>query len=72
MLQFDTQRRATAGELERAAGLAAFYSKARDSQKVNVDYTERKNVRRQQNAPPGLVWYTNARTMLVTPQGDAS
>ncbi|GAC1628085.1 MAG: hypothetical protein NVS4B5_19390 [Vulcanimicrobiaceae bacterium] len=53
----------------RAASLAAYYSKASASEKVSVDYTERKHVRRQQNAPPGLVWYTNARTLLVAPAG---
>jgi predicted ribosome quality control (RQC) complex YloA/Tae2 family protein len=67
VLQLDSQRHATATELERAASLAAYHSKARGSEKVSVDYTERKHVRRQQNAPPGLVWYTNARTVLVAP-----
>ena len=70
VLQFDSQRSATDDELERAAGLAAYHSKARNSEKVSVDYTERKHVRRQQNAPPGLVWYTNARTLLVAPAGE--
>jgi predicted ribosome quality control (RQC) complex YloA/Tae2 family protein len=72
VLQFDSERRATADELQRAAGLAAYHSKARNSDKVSVDYTERKYVRRQQNAPPGLVWYTNARTLLVAPAGERS
>jgi len=72
VLQLDTQRRATAEELQRAATLAAYHSKARGSEKVSVDYTERKHVRRQQNAPPGLVWYTHARTVLVAPLGETS
>ena len=72
VLQFDSPRHATASELQRAAGLAAYHSKARGSEKVSVDYTERKHVRRQQNAPPGLVWYTNARTVLVAPLGEPS
>jgi predicted ribosome quality control (RQC) complex YloA/Tae2 family protein len=72
VLQFDSERSATADELERAAGLAAYHSKARNSDKVSVDYTERKYVRRQQNAPPGLVWYTHARTLLVAPAGERS
>ncbi len=72
VLQFDSQRSATSDELERAAALAAYHSKARNSEKVSVDYTERKHVRRQQNAPPGLVWYTNARTLLVAPAGERS
>lgn len=68
VLHIDSQRPPTADELDRAAALAAFHSKARGSEKVSVDYTQRKFVRRQQNAPPGLVWYTNARTLLVRPE----
>ncbi|GAC1523981.1 MAG: NFACT family protein [Vulcanimicrobiaceae bacterium] len=69
VLRIDAAREPSPGELERAASLAAYYSKASASEKVSVDYTERKHVRRQQNAPPGLVWYTNARTLLVAPAG---
>ncbi|MBC5798535.1 MAG: DUF814 domain-containing protein [Candidatus Eremiobacteraeota bacterium] len=68
VLHIDSQRTPTSDELDRAAALAAFHSKARASEKVSVDYTERRFVRRQQNAPPGLVWYTNARTLLVKPE----
>lgn len=68
VLHIDSGRRPTGTELDRAASLAAFHSKARGSEKVSVDYTERRFVRRQANAPPGLVWYTNARTLLVAPQ----
>ena len=70
VLHVETGRAATDTELRRAAALAAFHSKASASEKVSVDYTERKHVRRQQNAPPGLVWYTNARTLLVAPAGE--
>jgi predicted ribosome quality control (RQC) complex YloA/Tae2 family protein len=69
VLHLDTAREATPSELERAAELAAFHSKAGASDKVSVDFTERKYVRRQSNAPPGLVWYTNARTLVVAPRG---
>ncbi len=68
VLHIDTGREPAPAELERAAELAAFHSKARASEKVAVDYTERKYVRRMQNAPPGLVWYTNARTLVVAPR----
>jgi len=70
VLHLDSERSATDAELERAASLAAFHSKARASEKVAVDYTERKFVRRQKNAPPGLVWYTNARTVTVAPEAE--
>jgi len=54
-------------DLDRAASLAAYYSKARGSAKVPIDYTMRKNVRAQRNAPPGLVWYTHRRTIVAAP-----
>jgi predicted ribosome quality control (RQC) complex YloA/Tae2 family protein len=54
-------------DIERAASLAALYSKAKGSAKVPVDYTLRKHVRKQQNAPPGLVWYTHPKTIMVAP-----
>ncbi|MFW5649050.1 MAG: Rqc2 family fibronectin-binding protein [Candidatus Alkaliphilus sp. MAG34] len=48
-----------------AATLAAYYSKARNSAKVAVDYTQRKNVKRQRGAKPGMVTYDNYSTILV-------
>jgi predicted ribosome quality control (RQC) complex YloA/Tae2 family protein len=53
--------------LERAAGLAAFYSDSRRSSKVSVDYTSRKNVWKPANANPGFVLYENYKTVLVAP-----
>jgi predicted ribosome quality control (RQC) complex YloA/Tae2 family protein len=50
-----------------AAALAAFHSKARASGSVPVDYTLRKYVRKQQDAPPGMVWYTHPKTILAAP-----
>lgn len=51
-------------DLDAAADLAAAHSKARHAGRVEVDYTERKYVRKQRDAGPGLVWYTNARTRV--------
>ncbi|HZK57125.1 MAG TPA: NFACT RNA binding domain-containing protein, partial [Clostridia bacterium] len=48
-----------------AAMLAAYYSKARNSTKVAVDYTQRKNVKKQRGAKPGMVIYDNYSTILV-------
>lgn len=67
ILHIDSGREPSEAELERAAALAAYHSKARSSERVDVDFTERKFVRRRQNAPPGLVWYTNARTIAAAP-----
>ncbi len=52
----------------RAAQLASYYSTARDAQKVDVDYTIRKNVKRQGKLP-GMVTYKNYKTVTVTPCG---
>lgn len=50
-----------------AASLAAWFSKARQSGKVPVDYTLRRNVRKPRGAKPGMVIYDNQRTLSVTP-----
>ncbi|HTW83503.1 MAG TPA: NFACT RNA binding domain-containing protein [Candidatus Sulfotelmatobacter sp.] len=51
-------------DLAAAADLAAAHSRGRAAGRVEVDYTERKHVRKQRDAAPGLVWYTHARTRL--------
>lgn len=53
-----------------AANLAAFYSKAKYSSNVPVDYTEKKNVRKPKGAKPGMVIYDNFKTIYVTPSPD--
>jgi predicted ribosome quality control (RQC) complex YloA/Tae2 family protein len=68
ILQRDDRAAPPPEDVERAAALAAFYSKGRNSAKVPIDYTLRKYVRAQRNAAPGLVWYTQPRTLLVTPK----
>lgn len=67
ILQRDDRSEPPDDDVRRAAALAAFYSKAKASAKVAIDYTERKHVRAQRDAPPGLVWYTNPRTVVVEP-----
>ncbi|HAA89257.1 MAG: Fibronectin-binding A domain-containing protein [Thermoanaerobacterales bacterium 50_218] len=54
--------------LEQAAKIAAYYSEARNSSKVPVDYTKRKNVSKPQKARPGFVVYENYETILVNPE----
>lgn len=51
-----------------AAQLAAYYSKARESSQVPVDYTQIKNVRKPNGAKPGMVIYDGYNTMYVTPR----
>lgn len=50
-----------------AAQLAAYYSKARTSSQVPVDYTQIKNVRKPNGAKPGMVIYEHYNTLYVTP-----
>lgn len=53
--------------LEQAAGLAAYYSRARASTTVDVVVTRRRNVRKIAGGPPGLVSYQNERSLRVAP-----
>jgi len=50
-----------------AAGLAAYYSQARASSRVAVDYTPVKFVKKPSGAKPGMVIYTTHQTAYVTP-----
>lgn len=50
-----------------AAQLAAYYSKARNSSQVPVDYTQIKNVKKPSGAKPGMVIYDSYNTVYVTP-----
>lgn len=50
-----------------AASLAAAHSKARDAGKVPVDYTRIRCVSKPQGAKPGMVIYTNQKTLFVAP-----
>jgi len=50
-----------------AANLAAYYSKARESSNVPVDYVARRYVRKPSGAKPGFVIYDRHKTVYVTP-----
>lgn len=51
-----------------AAMLAAYFSKARDSAQVPVDYTQIKHVKKPAGARPGFVTYDHQQTIYVTPE----
>ena len=53
--------------IEGAARLAAYYSSARESDRVDVDVTERRFVKRAPGHRPGMVTYRNEQTLLVEP-----
>ena len=54
--------------LRQAAQLAAYYSQVRGSARVAVAYTERRYVHRIKGAGPGLVTYTQEKTIRVVPR----
>lgn len=68
ILQRDGRGEIPAADIESAASLAAFHSKARTSPKVTVDYTLRKHVRKRSSSAPGLVFYTHAHSLYVEPR----
>ena len=53
--------------LEYAASLAALYSKAKTSPKVEIDYTKAVYVKKIHGAKPGMVTYTNFKTVYIEP-----
>ena len=56
--------------MEEAAMLAAYFSKAKDSSLVPVDYTRVKQLKKPVGAKPGKVIYHEYYTMIVTPDKD--
>lgn len=61
-------REASPKALEEAAAAAAYYSEARLSSKVAIDYAKRKHVSKPRKARPGFVIYENYKTLFVDPQ----
>ncbi|MCS5489140.1 NFACT RNA binding domain-containing protein [Algoriphagus limi] len=55
--------------LERAASLAAYYSKLKNESLAPVIYTEAKYVRKVKGSAPGMVLVDRESTILVKPQG---
>lgn len=50
---------------EEAAKLAAYYSKGREQEKIEIDYLEKKNVKKPNGSKPGfVVYYTNYSMMI--------
>lgn len=50
-----------------AAHLAAYFSKAKNSSSVPVDFTKIRHVKKPNGAKPGFVTYDNQQTVYVTP-----
>jgi len=54
--------------LLKAAQLAAFFSQARNTSKVDVHYTKRKHVTKPRRAKPGLVRLVEFKSITVEPK----
>lgn len=52
---------------EEAGQLAAFYSKGREGDKVEIDYIERKHVKKPAGAKPGFVIYHTNYSLMASP-----
>jgi predicted ribosome quality control (RQC) complex YloA/Tae2 family protein len=53
---------------EEAGSLAAYYSKGRGQEKVEIDYTERKNIKKPNGSKPGFVVYYTNYSLVVRPE----
>ncbi len=63
----DNGKPLTQRTLFEAAQLAAYHSKGRNGSQVPVDYVPAKFVKKPAGAKPGMVIFTNNKTMFVTP-----
>lgn len=54
--------------LSKAAQYAAYFSKARETSKVPVDYTYIKNIKKPPGSPLGFVIFSTHQTMIVEPK----
>ncbi len=54
--------------IEEAAGYAAWHSKAKQSAKAEVDFTQIRNVKKPSGGKPGMVIYVNYETILAEPK----
>ena len=52
---------------EEAGRLAAYYSKGRENDKVEIDYLEKKNVKKPNGSKPGFVIYYTNYSLVASP-----
>ena len=58
--------------LSEAAVIAAYNSSGRNGSSVPVDYTQVRYVKKPSGAKPGMVIYTNQKTLYVTPNSETA
>ena len=52
---------------EEAGMLAAYYSGGRDAEKVEIDYLQKKNIKKPNGAAPGFVVYYTNYSLTIAP-----
>ena len=67
VILFTDGREITETSIFEAAAIAAYHSKGKDSENVPVDYVQVKYVKKPAGAKPGMVIFTNNRTVYVNP-----
>ena len=55
---------------EEAGALAAFYSKGRENEKVEIDYIQRKHIKKVAGSAPGFVIYHTNYSLVAEPRCD--
>lgn len=57
-------------DIQESAEIAAYFSKAKNSAHVPVDYIQVKRIKKPNGAKPGFVIYTGQKSIEVTPEAD--
>ncbi|HJR62204.1 MAG TPA: NFACT RNA binding domain-containing protein [Gemmatimonadaceae bacterium] len=70
VLRWQRDEAPPARDLEEAAQLAAWHSKARGSTVVPVDWTRKKYVRKPRGGAPGVALVSRAKTLFVRPSAE--
>ena len=52
---------------EEAGRLAGYYSKGRDNEKIEIDYLQKKNLKKPSSAAPGFVVYYTNYSLVIEP-----
>lgn len=60
----------TESDIQEAAEIAAYFSKAKNSAHVPVDYIQVKRIKKPNGAKPGFVIYTGQKSIEVTPEAE--
>ena len=55
---------------EEAGALAAYYSEGRENDKVEIDYIQKKNIKKVAGAAPGFVIYHTNYSLVASPRCD--